>query len=97
VIQLRGSFRKTFIAVSAIALGVREEQTGAAAKGGIVKRPTVALIAEKGPEVVVPIRKLVATKAGRKLYRVLRARRIPLAETKASPETLRRRQKAATR
>ena len=46
------------------------------AKGGIVKRPTVPLVGEKGPEAIVPVRKLTATKAGRKLYRLLRAKRI---------------------
>ena len=46
-------------------------------KGGIVKRPTVALIAEKEPEAVVPLKKLAAT--SRKIIRMIRAKRIPIA------------------
>jgi hypothetical protein len=46
------------------------------AEGGVVKKPTVALIGEKAPEAVVPVKKLAATKAGRKLIRLLRAKRI---------------------
>jgi hypothetical protein len=45
-------------------------------KGAVVESPTVALIAEREPEAVVPVRKLAATKAGRKIVRMIRAKRI---------------------
>ena len=45
-------------------------------KGAIVSRPTVALIGEKEPEAVVPVKKLAATKAGRKIIHIIRAKRI---------------------
>jgi hypothetical protein len=46
------------------------------AKGGVVTKPTIGILAEKEPEAVVPVRKLAATKVGRKIIRMLRAKRI---------------------
>jgi len=46
------------------------------AKGGVVTKPTIGILAEREPEAVVPVKKLAATKAGRKLIRLLRAKRI---------------------